>query len=176
MTLLFSLLLRSVHFTETYLSRGKSAALVVKSTMAGDSPSPPRYRSRGNDSSGSSDAPPVNTNVRTLLIVGCILLVYLLISAPSDYEEYGYDNEHAGDVSGAAGQGGRIQQGPAPAPLIGPALDKARQPLTALKHKFRHLFDNTEYAGYGPNKPRIAVIIPDGDPHTVVGAVESVFR
>ena len=136
--------------------------------MAGDSPSPPRYRNRGNSSSGGGDngvSPPVNTNVRTLLIVGCILLVYLLISAPSDYDEYEYDNG-----------GGRIQHGPAPAPLIGPALNKARQPLTALKHKFRHLFDNTEYAGYGPSKPRVAVIIPDGDPHTVVGAVESVFR
>ena len=135
--------------------------------MAGDSPSPPRYRNRGNSGGGGGNdgVPPVNTNFRTLLIVGCILLVYLLISAPSDYDEYEYDHG-----------GGRIQHGPAPAPLIGPALNKARQPLTALKHKFRHLFDNTEYAGYGPSKPRVAVIIPDGDPHTVVGAVESVFR
>ena len=147
--------------------------------MAGDSPSPPRYRNRGNDSGGGGNgaAPPVNTNVRTLLIVGCILLVYLLISAPSDYDEYEDDNGLAVDGRGSSGaRGGRIQHGPAPAPLIGPALDKARQPLTALKHKFRHLFDNTEYAGYGPSKPRVAVIIPDGDPHTVVGAVESVFR
>lgn len=150
--------------------------------MAGDSPSPPRYGNRGNSSSGGGGsngaAPPVNTNVRTLLIVGCILLVYLLISAPSDYDEYEYDNGPAVDGRGAAAVagGGRIQRGPAPAPLIGPALNKARQPLTALKHKFRHLFDNTEYAGYGPSKPRVAVIIPDGDPHTVVGAVESVFR
>lgn len=148
--------------------------------MAGDSPSPPRYRNRGNSSSGGGASPPVNTNVRTLLIVGCILLVYLLISPPSDYDEYEYDNSNGPSTDGrgaaAGAEGGRMQHGPAPAPLIGPALNKARQPLTALKHKFRHLFDNTEYAGYGPSKPRVAVIIPDGDPHTVVGAVESVFR
>lgn len=146
--------------------------------MAGDSPAPRRYRNRGNSSGGGGGAtPPVNTNLRTLLIVGCIVLVYLLISAPSDYQEYEYDNRLAGNEGRADGVDERIQHGPAPAPLIGRALDKARRPLTALKHKFRHLLDNTEYAGYDdPKKPRIAVIIPDGDPHTVVGAVESVFR
>lgn len=146
--------------------------------MAGDSPAPRRYRNRGNSSGGGGATPPVNTNLRTLLIVGCIVLVYLLISAPSDYQEYEYDhNRLAGNEGRADGVDERIQHGPAPAPLIGRALDKARRPLTALKHKFRHLLDNTEYAGYDdPQKPRIAVIIPDGDPHTVVGAVESVFR
>lgn len=145
--------------------------------MAGDSPAPRRYRNRGNSSSGGGAAPPVNSNLRSLLIVGCIVLVYLLISAPSDYQEYEYDNRLAGNGGRGDGVAGRIQHGPAPAPLIGRALDKARRPLTALKHKFRHLLDNTEYAGYDdPKRPRIAVIIPDGDPHTVVGAVESVFR
>ena len=146
--------------------------------MAGDSPAPRRYRNRGNSSSGGGGAAsPVDTNLRTLLIVGCIVLVYLLISAPSDYQVYEYDNRLAGNEGRADDVAGRIQHGPAPAPLIGRALDKARRPLTALKHKFRHLLDNTEYAGYDdPKRPRIAVIIPDGDPHTVVGAVESVFR